>query len=159
MFVCLFSCNLLLGCQVFLHLACLTMLIHILNNKEFVQFVFIFVTNCKTVDAYLWNCFQGISHDAAIFVAANCSCHALGNLILKMWYGILLPWMPISTLYSISVVFWLLLVFNFTNITKNMLLKVKEATFTISYACPLLCHDLCHGLPLFWPVLLWTVHN
>ena len=48
-----------------------------------------------------------------VFVGTNCFLDALENKILKTWYGITLPSLPISTSYGITALFWPLLVFNF----------------------------------------------
>ena len=50
---------------------------------------------------------------------------------LNMWYGIMFPSLPVSTLYGICALFWLLLVFNFPFITKCMLLKDMEVIVTM----------------------------
>ena len=70
--------------------------------------------------------------DPLFFIDTNCSFAVLGNRVLKVWYGIILPSLPVSILYCITAVFLLQLIFSFAIITDHILSKVKELIFTIS---------------------------
>ena len=58
------------------------------------------------------------------------------NMILIKLSGMALPFPPVSILYTISALFWLLLVSNFVTITDQMPLKLKDVIFTISICLP-----------------------
>ena len=73
----------------------------------------------------------------------------LGNNIWSTLCGMWLPLLSVSLL-CIFVLLWLLLLFNFMTITDPMLLKLKDAMYTIHLG--LLCESL---LLLLWVTVVW----
>ena len=85
-----------------------------------------------------------------LFLAAsNYSFMALGNMVLKIWYGIILLSLPVSIFFSIIVLFWLQLFFSFATITEHILLEANILKVTISTCFLWLYSVLFHKLHLF----------
>ena len=85
---------------------------------------------------------------------------SLGNKILKIWYGIILPSLHASILYCIIVLFWLQLVFSFAICTDHMFSKLKKLKFTESICLSVIVsYSTSCTVPFLSLLLLHTMHK
>ena len=78
---------------------------------------------------YVWViiCFK---HDWLIYFCIQSAIVDIGNSILKIWNGIKFQSLPVSILYAVFALFWLVLDSSLVNITDFMIWNIKDFLLT-----------------------------
>ena len=132
----------MLGCQVSQSLASLIKIGYLLVLKHSPSLFL-----CLTVTLHSLNCIildLMHVHNITPLCFACCYNTALGDNILNMPYGIRSTSLPIYIFYSNLFLFCLLLVSSFLTTLELMLLKLRDAIFTLSIFLSFSSSKFCH---------------